>query len=96
MNLGYSSVHLHDKVVDILVNETLGLELKFLKGEGSLVRPKALVDALDFSTRRVHCLYVIDGPGWLSNVTYLAHWWEFTCANHLERTISEFVELQAR
>lgn len=92
--VGQSKIHLTEKFVDILVNGSLGLELKFLKGEGSLIRPKALVDALDFSNRPVHCLYVIDGPGWLTNVEYLAHWWEFTCANHLERTTSKFMELR--
>jgi hypothetical protein len=96
VNLGRSRIHLTDKVVDILVNEQLGLELKYLKGGGSLIRPKALVDALDFTNRRVNCLYVIDGPGWLPEVGYLAHWWEFTCANHLEQTISRFMNLRGR
>jgi hypothetical protein len=102
VNLGFSKVHLTDKYVDVLVNDSLGLELKFLKVEGSLIRPKALVDAIDFSNRPVHCLYVVDGPAWLSggkgmsNLDYLAHWWEFTCANCLERTISKFMELRSR
>jgi hypothetical protein len=101
VNLGHSIVHLTDKYVDVLVNDSLGLELKFLKVGGSLIRPKALVDAIDFSNRPVHCIYVVDGPAWLSggrgmsNLDYLAHWWEFTCASHLERTISRFMDLQS-
>lgn len=101
-NLGHSKVHLTNKVVDVLVNGSLGLELKFLNVEGSLIRPKALVDAIDFSNRRVHCVYVVDGPAWLSgskagmsNLEYLAHWWEFTCAEHLERTIQKFNQLSS-
>jgi hypothetical protein len=100
VNLGPSKVHLTDKVVDALVNGSLGLELKFLNVEGSLIRPKALVDAIDFSNRRVHCVYVVDGPAWLlgskagmSNLEYLDHWWEFTCAEHLERTVLKFTQL---
>lgn len=106
VSLGYSKVHLSDKVVDVLVNESLGLELKFLNVAGSLIRPKAFVDAIDFTNRAVHCIYVVDGPAWLfggkrgeggmSNLQYLAHWWEFTCAHHLERTISKFMELQPK
>jgi len=102
VNLGYSRVHLTDKVVDVLVNDSLGLELKFLNVGGSLIRPKALVDAIDFSDRSVQCIYVVDGPAWLSggtksgmtNLSYLGHWWEFTCAKHLEHTISRFMKLQ--
>jgi len=101
VNIGRSKVHLTDKVVDVLVNKALGLELKFLNVEGSLIRPKALVDAIDFSNRSVHCIYVVDGPAWLSggkrgisNLEYLAHWWEFTCANHLERTIAKFLGMK--
>src|SRR5438105_1633365 len=43
-NLGRSALYLSDKVVDVVVRDTtgreLGLELKFLKGTGSLVDPK--------------------------------------------------------
>jgi hypothetical protein len=99
-----SRVYKTDKVVDIVLKrdggsnpdrEVLGLELKFLGGEGSLVSPKSLIDALDFTSRPYHCLYMIDGEGWLvggktAYVDYLAHWWEFTCAAYLERTLRRY------
>jgi hypothetical protein len=104
VHLGYSPIHLGDKIVDVVVSSKagkIGLELKFLRGEGSLVRPKALIDALDFTHRPIYCIYVIDGPGWLkggvrrgvSNVEYLAHWWDFTCSAHLEETLTRFFEM---
>lgn len=99
-----SLVYQTDKVVDVVLRkadnakpdrQTLGLELKFLGGTGSLVSPKSLIDALDFTNRPYHCLYMIDGEGWLeggktTSVEYLAHWWEFTCSAHLERTLSTY------
>ncbi len=100
-NLGHSEVYLSNKVVDTLLlarrprsreRDALGLELKFLGGSGSLVNPKILIDVIDFTRRPVYCLYVIDGEGWLkaSALEYLAHWWDFTCAAHLERTVRSF------
>jgi hypothetical protein len=101
-----SKVYLTDKVVDVVLRrgsgaragrETLGLELKFLGGTGSLVAPKSFVDAVDFTNRPYYCLYVIDGEGWLeggktSFVDYLARWWEFTCSAYLDRSVSAFFE----
>jgi hypothetical protein len=99
-----SRVYQTDKVVDVVLRrigearpdrQTLGLELKFLGGSGSLVSPKSFVDAVDFTNRPYHCLYVIDGEGWLeggktSSVDYLAHWWEFTNSANLERTLAAY------
>ena len=85
--------------VDILVEDEndkqLGLELKFLKGEGSLIKPKSLIDALDFTNRSIYCIYLIDGPGWLRTnyLEYLNHWWEFTNYNNLEDTLLRFFSL---
>lgn len=92
VNLGPSIVYRTKKVVDILINGELGLELKFLKGSGSLVQPKSIVDALDFTNRHVYCLYLVDGPGWLKsqNVEYLSRWWDFTCLKHLETTVDSY------
>jgi hypothetical protein len=102
-SLDRSSVYKSKKVVDVLLRAAephlpdraaLGLELKFLGGQGSLVAPKILVDAIDFTNRQVFCLYVIDGEGWLKSgaLEYLAHWWDFTCAALLERTLRRFFE----
>ena len=99
-----SLVYQTDKVVDVVLEKvgevkedrkTLGLELKFLGGSGSLVSPKSFVDAVDFTNRPFHCLYMIDGEGWLlggktTSVEYLDHWWEFTCSAHLERTLTKY------
>jgi hypothetical protein len=91
-----SPVYAGDRVVDGLVCSedglSLGLELKYLHGNGSLVKPKTLVDAIDFTHRPVDCIYVIDGPGWLEtkNVEYLATWWRFTCLSALERTLGHY------
>lgn len=101
-----SLVYRTDKIVDVVLRrvggpkpdrQTLGLELKFLGGTGSLVSPKSLVDALDFTNRPFHCVYMIDGEGWLeggrtSSVEYLTHSWEFTCFAFLERTLSEYFQ----
>lgn len=96
-NIGWSAVYRTNKVVDVLVNGALGLELKFLKGSGSLVGPKAMIDAIDFTSRSIYCMYVVDGPGWLigQNVEYLHHWWDFTCFKHLEETVQRFTDLPA-
>lgn len=101
--LGHSAAYLSDKLVDILLRtphaqrsdrDALGLELKFLGGSGSLVNPKILIDVIDFTNRPVYCLYVIDGEGWLkaSALEFLAHWWDFTCSRHLDRTVRSFFE----
>ena len=104
--LSGSLVYQTDKVVDVVLRkvgeakpdrQTLGLELKFLGGTGSLVSPKSLVDALDFTNRPYHCLYMIDGEGWLEggrtpSVEFLAHWWEFTCSAFLERTLTKYFQ----
>lgn len=103
-NLGRSEIYLSNKLVDILLEarqprnrgrDALGLELKFLGGTGSLVNPKILIDVIDFTRRPLYCLYVIDGEGWLkaSALEYLAHWWDFTCSVHLERTMRSFFSL---
>jgi hypothetical protein len=91
-----SPVYAGNRIVDVLVQsaagKSLGLELKYLGGNGSLVKPKILVDAIDFTHRPVDCIYVIDGPGWLEtkNVEYLAAWWSFSCAEHLPATLREY------
>jgi hypothetical protein len=99
-----SRVYQTDKIVDVVLRRsenakpdrtTLGLELKFLGGTGSLVAPKSFVDAVDFTSRPFHCLYVIDGEGWLEggkiqSVDYLVHWWEFTSSAYLERTLRAY------
>lgn len=100
-SLGHSTAYMSKKFVDVLLrkqppsrggHDALGLELKFLGGSGSLVNPKILIDVIDFTSRSVYCLYVIDGEGWLraSALEFLAHWWDFTCSKHLERTVREF------
>ena len=100
-HIGPSRVYLSEKVVDVVVRDppkaarggrALGLELKFLSGTGSLVQPKSIVDAIDFTSRPIYCMYCIDGEGWLRgrNVEYLSHWWDFTCARLLERTLGRY------
>lgn len=93
--LDYSSpVYSSEKVVDVLVvdgrHRSLGLELKYLQGDGSLVKPKILIDAIDFTNRPVDCIYVVDGTGWLSsrNIEYLDQWWAFTSLRHLRETLA--------
>ena len=94
-----SPVYAGDRIVDVLVrrptDRSLGLELKYLHGNGSLVKPKILVDALDFTHRPIDCIYVIDGPGWLEtkNVEYLATWWSFTSLEFLQPTLAAFFEV---
>lgn len=97
VNLGDSKIYKGSKVVDILIAEELGLELKYLKGTGSLVDPKSVIDAIDFTDRPVYCLYCIDGPGWLKgrHVEYLGKWWDFTCFGFLEETLDRFFSLPA-
>lgn len=72
----------------------LGLELKYLHGGGSLIKPKTLADAIDFTHRPIACIYVIDGPGWLAsgNVEYLARWWQFTSTAFLLQTLQSYFE----
>lgn len=99
-----SRVYASDKVVDVVLRArnpksperaVIGLELKYLAGSGSLVAPKCFVDAVDFTRRPFHCIYLVDGKGWLEggrtpHVDYLARWWEFSDAAHLERTLLRF------
>jgi hypothetical protein len=93
-----SPVYAGDRIVDLLIaprqGHSLGLEMKYLHGNGSLVKPKVLADAIDFTHRPVDCIYVIDGPGWheTKNVEYLATWWSFTDTAHLEQTLAEFFQ----
>jgi hypothetical protein len=94
VSMGYSKVYLKNRYVDIVVNDRLGLELKFLKGDGSLVKPKSLIDALDFTIRPIDSIYLIDGPGWLSsgNVEYLNEWWTFTNSANLKDSLVRYFE----
>ena len=92
--MGYSNVYLSKRYVDVVVNDKLGLELKFLKGGGSLIKPKSLVDALDFTNRPIDSIYLIDGIGWLlsGNVEYLDEWWTFTNSANLENSLIKYFE----
>jgi hypothetical protein len=89
-----SVVYVSQKIFDLVVSDgtrdKLGLELKYLHGDGSLVKPKALIDAIDFTQRPFDCIYVIDGPGWQmsKNVEYLERWWTFSSSVFLRRTFN--------
>lgn len=91
-----SPVYISGKVVDKIVESDdgrrLGFELKYLHGDGSLVKPKALIDAIDFTNRPFDCLYLVDGPGWLAsrNIEYLYRWWSFTSTAAVESTLREY------
>ncbi|MBI5711782.1 MAG: hypothetical protein HZC42_15975 [Candidatus Eisenbacteria bacterium] len=95
---GYESpVYVSRKIPDLVVRDRakeryLGLELKYLRGTGSLVKPKVLIDAIDFTHRPIDCIYVVDGEGWMAdkNVQYLERWWQFTDARHLGSTLDEY------
>lgn len=94
VSMGYSTVYLKNRIVDVVVNERLGLEMKYLKGDGSLVKPKSLIDALDFTVRPIDSIYLIDGPGWLKskNIEYLNEWWTFTNSANLENSLKRYFE----
>ena len=92
-----SPVYDSKKLLDFIVADGdderfLGLELKYLKGTGSLVKPKALIDAIDFSSRPIDCIYVIDGLDWTKgkNVEFLDRWWGVTNTEYLIRTLDDY------